>query len=179
MKNIIPAILAFLLLSCTPSKIEKLISDYEQTIGNTKTDLSLKIHELKEVQKITGKDSSNFFKAKVDSTIKILSGDKIKTFKSINGTLDTLVNSYTHILEMDYSDFYAEKLKYWSEIRTKLRINNLKAFKYEIVNDSILAIKYNCTYTIKNPILNNAKQTISKSYYVSKNLSKVLKTSEN
>jgi len=36
-------------ISCGYSGVEKLISDYEQTVGTTKTDLNLKIVSLKKV----------------------------------------------------------------------------------------------------------------------------------
>jgi len=169
--------LILLMVACAPSKVEKLISDYEQTNGSTKTDLSLKIQELKEIGKVTGADSAMFYQAKVDSVLKKLSGKDLKSFNIINQYLDTIVDSYTHICELNYTEFYAEKLKYYSETRSNLRINNLEALKYGIIKDSVFAVRFDCTYTIKNPVLNNVKQTIKKTYYISSDLSKIISTS--
>lgn len=177
MKNIILIIVLFVIVSCTPSKVEKLISDYEQTIGGTKTELSFKIQELKEVGKITGKDSAMFYQAKVDSLVMQLSGKDLKSFESINQTIDTLIYSYTRICKMNYTEFYGKKLNYWTEIKSNLQINNLESLKYEILKDSVLAVKFDCTYTIKNPFLNNVKQTIEKTYYISTDLNKIISTS--
>ncbi|MHB9143678.1 MAG: hypothetical protein ACYC25_17610, partial [Paludibacter sp.] len=82
MKKFLP-LLFLLLVACGQSKTEKLILDYEQTIGNTKTDLSMKIQELKETGKITGLDSLNFYRLKMDSLKHVLYPDsKIDTVTS-------------------------------------------------------------------------------------------------
>jgi hypothetical protein len=180
MKNILIVLLCFILFSCSPSKVEKLISDYEQTIGNTKTDLSLKIQELKEIGKITGKDSSDFYKSKIDSFKTLMyPHSNIDTISSFKIYIDAskLANDWKRLNE-EYPDYkYLKKAELWNDFKTEFKSFDLKFSEYKEKNDSVLAIKYNCTYTIKNPLLNNAKQTISKTYYVSKDLNKILKTS--
>jgi hypothetical protein len=38
---------------------------------------------------------------------------------------------------------------------------------YKANPDSVLLTKYKCTYTIKNPLLNNVEQELTKLYYIS------------
>ena len=49
-----------LLISCTESKEKKLVSNYEQRIGNTKTDLNLKFQKFEFVKDYIVKDSLDF-----------------------------------------------------------------------------------------------------------------------
>lgn len=184
------SVLAGVLLSCGPSKVEKLILAYEQTIGNTKTDLSMKIQKLKDVGKITGNDSLKVLL----STFEIKKAEKIEYLtKSIKQDSILLLKSKKDASDPDVGFIYQSSVELYSDLiksskkaieiyktdckGTFLEISFQEIKKYESIKDSVLEIKYDCTYTIKNPFLNNVTQTIKKTYYISSDLNKVISTS--
>ncbi|MGD9930251.1 MAG: hypothetical protein AB7U05_09535 [Mangrovibacterium sp.] len=174
---------AMLVFSCTPNKVETLISDYEQTIENTKTDLSLKIEKLKQNGIISASDSINFYQNQLDSLKRQTYSDKSKS--------DTLSNKYlVQILNEAYIRTSTSYVNYGGQILKEASKRDEEMFmlaeRYDKAlnemlkkpSNEILAKKYNCTYTIKNPILNNAKQTIIKNYLIAPDESKILKVLE-
>jgi len=57
MKKLALLLVSVLLISCAESKEKQLVSNHEQRIGNTLTDLNLKFQKFEFVKDITGKDS--------------------------------------------------------------------------------------------------------------------------
>ena len=57
MKKLTLLIALVLIISCTESKEKQLVSNYEQRIGNTQTDLNLKFEKFEFIKDVTGKDS--------------------------------------------------------------------------------------------------------------------------
>lgn len=185
--------LTMALLSCN-SKEKELISDYEQTLGNTKIDLNLKFNQLELVKEITSADSlevlSKFFnKEKSNKIIKL--NEYLKTSEKQIENYKRLVNLENDIdvKKIYQSGLEREKL-YSEDLRndiislnsdcsgTSLEITFNKIEKFKKSPDSLLCKVYNVEYTIVNPMLNNAKQTISKAYYLSPDIDKVLKVND-
>lgn len=194
MKNFILIIGLFILISCSPSKEELLIFDYEQTIGNTKTDLNLKFVKLEFVKDITSRDSleflRNYFNEKKTNKIKEFEYDI--TRDSLNNVInklmvETMIDKHTKEIYQGNVDRMEEDIKRyreWIDIYngdckgTFLEEIYIKINKFEKNLDSILSKEYDVIYTIKNPMLNNVEQTISKKYYFNSKISKILKVSK-
>lgn len=185
MKNLTILIGLFILVSCSPSKEELLISDFEQTIGNTKTNLNLKFNKLEFIKNITWKDSLDFyieyFEKKRDEKINELE-ESIQMNKNI---LNTITIEPIKIFKS--KEFEIENKKKQSQIdlyKSDCKGTFLEEV-YSIINtpnlnrDSILSKVYDVVYTIKNPMLNNVEQTISKTYYLNSDLTKILDVSIN
>lgn len=113
MKYFILFIGLFILVSCSQSKEELLISDYEQTIGNTKTNLNLKFEKVEFIKDITTKDSleilRKYFNEKRDKKIKEfefeinsdeMSNEKFKNIinndKTNNNEIDNILNDFIY-----------------------------------------------------------------------------------
>lgn len=167
-----------LLISCM-SKQEQMIKEFEETFGETKTDLSFKAKEIKFLGSITAKDSIDYY-------IDIFRA----SFKYPPETVDELLTTLRR--EVHYHDslkaaianssergreyqFYKEVLiKYEPEISFQKRI-------YEGINkymssspDSVIGNKWECCYTIKNPFLNNVRQEIVNQYLFNADNSKLI-----
>lgn len=110
----------------------------------------------------------------------------MKTFMYIEADKD---NSDIHVYsDKKYNDFIAEieRIKNYGTKEEKGKLKSLKYFKvnfnflqnkiekYSKVKDSILAREYKCTYTIINPLLNGIKQTLTKSYTINSDETKIL-----
>lgn len=165
------------LISCQPGKVETLISDYEQTEGNTKTDLNLKIIKLKRCETINFADSIVWYQNWLDS---------IKWEIASKGIRDTASNEYfTQALKRTvqtmsrYKSAFNEKKVEQAKVYLRLAekytnaINRLKGKPAE----EMVGVKYDCTYSINNPFFGGVKQTINKSYIISQDESKILETS--
>lgn len=169
MKKYLFFVFAVLLFtSCLQNGRQKqLISDREQTIGGTKTDLSLKIKSLKKVKTITAKDSCDYMmkgyeKWNLDSINTEInrSKDMYKLYSDSAamvdaGTID-LKDSYFHIHKEYYNNMSGI---YYSNVTLLER-----AKEYYENPSKTLANIWNCTYTIKNPFLNNIEQELTKQY---------------
>ena len=181
-KSIIILFSVFFLFSCTDKK-KQLISDYEQTIGETKTDLKLKVNSLEFVKSITAKDSFNI----LSDTIKLMTDIKGKL------TVDTLDKEIKYC-DIQMNETMAKFDKYSKEEATEstpelLRSYSglissysycieicLRAKSYIDKKDQPLMNKWKCSYTIKNPYLNNVEQTITKYYFFNPDNTKIIST---
>ena len=157
MKRIILVLLMgpLVLQSCQNER-EKLVKDYEEQNGDTITDLHLIVENLEFIGTITGLDSANILiinnfnkRMPIDSVVRLLNNR--------NNEIDWVLQ------EFEYTD--VDKFWHWS-MNEKLYNINLrdKVVFYSELGDKVLANKWDCVYTIKNPNINNAKQRINKRY---------------
>lgn len=197
---IIPLIiLAIITISCEKSKEEKLISDYTQTIGKAKMDLNFKMINLEKIRDITAKDSAEILKPIFEET-------RTEKLSQLTHSLqvNTMLEFYQNQLE-DWKQskvtgkYKNERIEYYEKsiVEEKENIENSKkvieAYKtdckgtfleplyntiqqYEEAPDKLLATEYNATYTIENPMLNNAKQEINTTYLLNGDRTEVLST---
>lgn len=191
MRQLTILLLSLLLFSCSQSPIEKLVSDYEQNIDGTITDLNLKIKEVKDIGFVTAIDSAKFYEEK----FKVESKGMIDATEVYIETLNKEIDQYKKaindpvlsIMKSDYKKSlkeYQEKLK--KETKTLAQYRNgdfsgtiykdlqVKAANFKKLGDKKLVIFYECTYSIKNPFLNNAKQTLTKIYHIDSNLTNII-----
>jgi len=185
MKKLTILLVAVLFTSCTESKEKQLVSNHEQRIGNTQTDLNLKFQKFEFVKDFTAKDSAlilkKYFEEKKLKKITLMQ-DEIKKNKSVIKGYEVLSTFDKDLLKEITKDNYKEIERYQSIIDlyngdckdTFLEpiLKNISDF--ELKPDSILAKEYDVTYTILNPLLNNVKQTLSKTYYINTDKTKIL-----
>jgi len=177
------------LYSCSsPTPEEIAISDYVQTIGNAKTDLKFKLIKLellqdfkavdsliywKEQYKVTG-DSKAFIdtlKAQVkarEEAITKLEPTKalLDDYKKKHGRLtESLRNNEIQI------DAVLSQYRSWNS-QTKPILPSLES--YSSNESKVLYKKIKCSYSIENPLLNNAKQEITSVFYFSPDKNKVI-----
>lgn len=185
MKKLTLIIGLIIFTSCSLSKEKQLISDYEQTIGNTKTDLNLKFEKVEFVKDITSKDSSDFL-------TKFVNEEKEKEIKNLTELIDIDEETIQIFRESGLSEeminvIAKETFQQIENNKSILQLYNedcrrtplepilIKINKLETNLDSVLCKEYDVTYTIENPFLNNAKQTLSKIYYINSDITKILK----
>lgn len=188
--------IVFTSLSCSKMQQEKdLISKYEQNFMGTQIDLGLTIDEIQRIKVIIASDSLLTLKTYLEEK----RADIIVEFKSVNISHSVKLEDYKNKLKQrGLSDFQKETYKTRLEMYENFINKTLKAienFKGDCTNtfleqtvikvnafeanpDSVLAIEYQVKYTIKNPQLNNAKQTLLKKYYFDEMLTKIIKTEQ-
>lgn len=182
MKNLI-FILSMFCVSCSPGK-EELIKQFEETTGNTKTDLFFKVKEIHLIGTITAKDSLEYyvklFKDKFydspNSSDEILKMIKTELSGEANEKLiDSLKNSIVenktkgkeYQVLQDVIDRYEPMIILGKKVQRGIE-------KYSPLSNEIIGNKWQCTYTIKNPMLNNTKQEITNQYLFNGNNSKLI-----
>lgn len=171
MKKILPLLLFALLFVSCQNKYEKAIADFEQTIGDTKTDLNFKVIEIKEIKRMTVADSIEYCKKEgaimvenakkeLDLAIKDYKEDSAYIKNLFPNTLDEDVarSSRNRMnLAKDKHDYALGFEAYWKK-------------RYENRDPSeVLIAVVECKYSINNPFLNNAKQELTRTYAMSAN----------
>ena len=198
MKTKINLLLSILILfaSCQQSKQEKAIQDYVEDFNGTKTDLSFKVKSLDKVRDINGKDSVSYLLKEIGDTASLEYLEKmIAVFDSICERYDSIASYYAKQLDEEYGkaigkknyeliNLFDEGNRRYSEKAhdkkgTYIELCVLKANikTYQNKGDSILVAEWKCTYTVKNPFLNNVSQQITKTFYLSPD-NKVILTSD-
>lgn len=158
-----------ILISCSKSKEEILISDYVQTNGNIKTDLNFKLLKLDKITIIRAIDSIEYFENRIKEEIKGVTQSNIELIKTLT---DSGLYDVVKILE-DRNDSISKNL--FSEKSYLYKIDK-KLNEYRQDSLSELALKYKVTYSVINPLLNNVTQTTTKYFYL--NTEKVLSDEE-
>ena len=192
MKKLIIFGLGLFLLSCTSKQGEE-IGRFEQTSGDTFTDLSFKVIKLKKVKTITANDSLDFYFRNTNKTYNL---DSLESdLKKNTDYLDDMQNKYTAYIDsfnvenekskpnIGALDYYREMADIanpanYLEITNDIAILN-QSKVYFAKPDSILGNLWECTYSIKNPLMDDAKQELTDQYIFSPDnqmlISKVIK----
>jgi len=184
-KSILLIILSALLLSCATDPREELISDYEQIIDGTKTDLDLKVIDLIELGTVTAQDSLSIllpeFIEKRDNKIKTIQESIEKDKEQIEYYKDQQKKfgmSYKEMIEMYEQTIEISKNSiniYQTDCKGSFlewHYNRIQELKKD--TSKILCNKVRATYSIKNPVLNFAKQELTKVYMFSPNNDSIL-----
>lgn len=179
-----------LFASCSSDPREQIISDYEQTSGDTKTDLSLKVLKIENLKPFRAIDSLKILLPvfeyardekiadyqieinKKEKEIKENEKDVIKQEKVYGRTkwdLDKrLLQTNKNLLDANKMTLKLYN-KYFNAYKTdckgtKLEVLYNRIQEYKKDTSKILYNKAKATYSIKNPMMNFAKQEITKTY---------------
>lgn len=185
---------ATFLISCGKSKEEQLIADYAQTMGDAKMDLNFKMKNLEKIEDITAKDSLEILKSYFDEK----RGNKISEFQEgIDRNKENLDKYTKQLAETNPNHTSLVELyeKYINEAKSEVERyeQNIKLYEgdckgtflepvlisikdYEKKGDEILVSKFKANYTVNNPLLNNTKQEITRTYYLDGARTKVIST---
>lgn len=168
--------LAILMLACGQSKIETLIADHEQNFGGTITDLSFKAKEVKLIGSWSTLDSAAVYASRIDSIKAIyFKGENIDSISSYSALdeIDSMAVTYRRMYESFGDIMYLKHERQW--VQNKMNFLNLMENHNQFHSvDTPLYNIYECTYTIKNPFLNNAVQTITNKYFITPDESKIV-----
>lgn len=183
MKNFYPVILLFSIAGCSPSPLEQAILDFEQVIDGTKTDLAMEIKSLKKIEPLTFSDSAKILadslqvssEREIDAARRridkftILIREQLlimteATLKARAEQAEKTANKYKSIIDSDYKRIEIYQSADYEN--TALAGTYKKLKRFEASPDSVLADKYECIYTIKNPLLNYAEQELHKVYFI-------------
>lgn len=182
----IPFALVLLMCSCSNTPQEQAILDYEQTILGTKTDLSMKIVSLEKVKDLTAEDSVRLYlDSRIEGNLSIEDVEKqMLRYDSLAAFTDSMKTHYAELMQAEYAkpplkqnydkiDIYIEAKYQYSlkaseaEGEAMLRRAIVEKANKIKAKTGVLATLYKCTYTIKNPMLNNVKQELTKTYVFS------------
>lgn len=186
MKNLTPLLLlTFIMVSCNePSKNDLLIIDYVSSINeNTKIDLKVKILSSKELGNITGEDSLNYFLSEFTNDWGNPEITIEEYLQKRNGNLEVLNSALTNwqnkidSVKASEDQYLLETLlkgqagflKQKEQIDNELNIIN----SYKANQKKVLGKKVESTYSIVNPLMNNAVQEITNTFIFSPDYSKI------
>jgi len=178
MKQLVFLLLVVAIAACKPDPVSQLVADYEQTLFDTKVDFGFKMKEQKLIKEHTAQDS-------------ILIYEELKS-DARQDRIDNLEEFITDMQsEIQTSEFpevveaYKVKVEeYRAEIddyKSGAQENYLmKALQKEIdrlkqIENPLFGYIYECTYTVKNPFLNNATQEITNQYLINPDKTLILK----
>ena len=137
------------------------VNSVEELISNRDSSLDIiKVYE--DNMLVLNKSYSDY--ENYDSQIK-LNFDKI--FRKRKGrSYTSIYNSHKDVIESAISEYDSHILKLNSTIDQHNH--------YVEIGDVVLVNKWKAVYTIQNPMLNNVKQTIEKTYYLSPNNNSII-----
>lgn len=180
-------IIAFTMACTDPIKkeVSKVVSEHEQTIGNSKIDLNLNIKSVEKANDFFAKDSleilSKYLNEKKEEKLKNLN-ESLKSSIEDSARIANKINKEKYeILKDGYKkdlEFRIELIEQSREFITLYNTDFKGTFlestyksikKYEQKPDEKLYSTYKVVYTINNPMLNNALQEITNFYLIKGN----------
>lgn len=167
-----------IVISCGINNKEKdLVSDYLQTMGDTKIDLKIEYLDFEKENEIKAKDSIVILKKRTGvksiNELEIFLKDYREENKNNKKGYNDRIAEYGRDNDIfkNYFEIYESQIELEKELE-----NTLDLWKeYELNPEKVLANKFNIRYSIKNPLLNNAKQELKKVLYINQAGTKILK----
>lgn len=178
-------LVALLLTSCTDpvfKSVSHVVSEYEQTLDNSKIDLNLKVLSVDFVKDYFANDSLAILKT-------YLNEKRESKLTELNGLLNSAIKDSTELVEEIktekdemYKELYRERLKRATESirdwRSSINVYN-SDFKGTFLETTFLRIRnleenpeaklytiYKVVYKINNPFLNNVEQELTYYYLI-------------
>ena len=155
------------LCSCTPepSAEEKAIAAYTQTLDkNTRIDLGFKMLKAENVGTITSRDSIQYYLKQLGVNDTTNPKGMLDTLKLRFKERQTIIDENKGKIEtmnMTTLNLYEKLVK-----EHPVFFMSIKGLERHVENpDKVLAEKIRCEYQIKNPMLNNAEQTLTRVFY--------------
>jgi len=178
MKYLIAPALFVLLTACSvPSPEEQKIAEYEQTIFDTKVDLKFNVIKLDYLGEQKAIDSLNIIFMKYQKDLNTNYPDYAVFYDSLKATLKKAKPS-VHLMDSVLENgsptvvriLRNNQQNYNQYLQLKEMCNDLEMIiaqmdPYIEIPEQVITHKYQCQYSIENPLLNNAKQEITKTYY--------------
>ena len=153
MKKIVLAMAIFALVACKPDPVAELVADYEQTVFDSKVDLSFKLIESNKLRDILVSDSLPEYRQYLDT----------KTFEKIEQIEGMYADPKDSTRRVQMIELYRTDYK-----GTFLEPYYLQIKEWETMGESTkLGELWEVKYSIKNPMLNNAEQELTNRYVIS------------
>ena len=176
------------LASCGASIEETAISNFVQTSGNVKTDMDFSLKKIELKENVYGNDSLRYYlklnkygwakdltaKRLIDEYIDVI--EKEKKFIS---EYDSKIDSIDNVVNQDQFGYQLKAfyLKSIISLEKDMREDSLVLSKLSRLytdSASVICKKYEAVYSIKNPMLNNAEQEITKTFFLTPDGGKVI-----
>ena len=189
MKKLLFSALTTLLISCGYNQQEQMLYDYinngiKSTLKTEAKNVGFKIKE------ITANDSMQVQKEKLydifyDGGVTYNKDKDTLSFDFVISSNNKISEAYQKMIlsNIESGDSYLNydlKNKRNKAIEKSVYAEGAKKRyeKYKAMNNAKLSDVYQATYTIKNPLLNNVEQTITKNYYTNKEGTKIITSTD-
>ncbi|MGM0934030.1 MAG: hypothetical protein ACQEWD_11355 [Bacteroidota bacterium] len=190
MRNFTIGLAAILLISCGRSSEEQMLYDYQKE--NVKSglnmdieDLDFEIHSIEKDEEIKALDSLTYHKNELAVLWLGDDPDPVEkdtlTYKYVINSIENVREDYHEIMLLniragkEYRNYeYEGKRERMGEALLKAQISQMMYNSYSRNPDSLLSVKYKTSYSINNPMMNNARQTFDKYFYTNSNQSKFI-----
>jgi hypothetical protein len=176
MKKILFVSLSIFAISCGSNNKEKdLVSDYLQTMGDTKIDLKIEYLDFEKEKEIKAKDSIVILKKRMGvksiNELEIFLKNYWEENKNSKKDYNERIAEYGR--DSDIYKNYFEICESQFELEKELE-NTLDLWKkYDSNPEKVLVNKFKIRYSIINPLLNNAKQELKKILFINPESTKV------
>ncbi len=194
-KFILTSVIATLLVSCGYNQQEQMLYDYinngiKRTLKTEAKNVGFKIKEMKKIKEITANDSMQVQKEKLydifyDGGVTYNKDKDTLSFDFVISSNNKISEAYQKMIlsNIESGDSYLNydlKNKRNKAIEKSVYAEGAKKRyeKYKAMNNAKLSDVYQATYTIKNPLLNNVEQTITKNYYTNKEGTKIITSTD-
>lgn len=196
MKNVILLFIVLFLASCTKPKEEQMLYEYidnnmKKLVNVSANDANYKLISINETGTITGKDSMDYYKGlflqsfySKDSPNASNLNDTL-SFSYVKQRVQSIIDTANKIilynieLDQEYKNYEQEEERdKYNEYMKNLIYWELSFDQYSKLKDSVLSHKYDVSYSIKNPMMNNTKQTFEKVVYSDRANTKIINESE-
>lgn len=160
-KTLLVLVSAVFLCACGLSAEEKLVSDYEQQLGDTKVDLNLKVKESTFIGETFYSDSIPKLAEYID-------------FK-VNEKIESLTRMYDMLDKMEELPGMVDLYK-GDKKGTFLEKPYKRLLFYQENDSEKIGDVWQMTYSIENPLLGGTEQELTKKYLISPDKSKIITT---
>lgn len=180
MKKILILIMAASMLACSSDPVEKLVADYEQTIFDSKLDLSFEMLEINLLREHTVEDSLAIYLELYDEMKK----DRIDHLEAMieqmreqiaTSEFPEVVESFTKRTEEFQAEL--ERLNNGVEQTASMAYLDKEMNRLKSLSQPLYGYIYECRYSILNPLL-DVKQEITNTYLIDPEKTRIIKKIE-
>lgn len=194
-KFILTSVIATLLISCGYNRQEQMLYDYvndgtQKVINAEAKNLGFKVKEIKKIKEITSNDSLSILENRLSDVKKELLPEikeSLVTARHLKETTENNLKEAMKFSTQEAKDFVVQlqatledtdkKIEEYQKLEkaydsdfagTEYEEAYKRIQEYKTLNNAKLSDVYKASYTIKNPILGNIEQTVTKIYYTNR-----------
>lgn len=165
--------------SCRPALVERLITDFEQTSGDTLKDLHLTIDELVLTKIITAGDSTRILTSMAMNILRDENFNKedVDTITAIMGAIDlVMIYLEKEVHGVKAGGINLDHFKSLLDINARIYALKMKKLQYLLGDTArVLAYCYDCSYMITNPVRNGEKQKLTGRYIIDPSVTRIIR----
>nr|WP_314561861.1 hypothetical protein [uncultured Capnocytophaga sp.] len=194
-KIILTSVITTLIISCGYNHQEQMLYDYvnngtQKVINTEAKNIGFKVKEIKKIKEITSNDSLSILEDRLSNVKKELLPKVKESLVTAHHLKETTENNLKEAMKFssqEAKDFVVQlqatledtdkKIEEYQKLEkaynsdfagTEYQEAYKKVQEYKTMNNAKLSEVYKASYTIKNPILGNLEQTVTKTYYTNR-----------